>query len=618
MNYYTSNPFFFSLRLLRKATAMAALALPAAFLFFMSSAATATTVSMGYGHGCSVADTNQPTCWGDLPLQDLAPYVVKDIKVGRDFSCALVLSSVRCWGSNEFSQLGTAAAKPTGQFVDGLDQADQIAVGARHACALLYGSLRCWGDASQGQLGEPARTAVARATAIPGLPRAVHVATGNGATCAVQEDGRVLCVGAGSGLAGAADAPRTPRELPGISNALEVSLFDGHACVLRKEGRIACWGSNRFGELGVPATHSPLTAPVEVTGLGAAAKAVAVGTGYTCALLVNGTIQCWGSNTSGQLGTALGGAGNAGLVTGITDATAISAGQTAACAALQGGYVQCWGEGAGWSSSLCHVAGGRYPQHPDSWGHIVEPPVCRQPGSSAPMAVKGLGPANDAAQVLDWAEKTLPEAFPARGAGAAGLGSNNWYYLREYPGGHTLAVNAHGTPHLLYLGPQSDGRVLDLGPLSRWQDEASRDEGIQSGMQLQAAPYLNLMPMISGGSCANFLVPFGIRGGMKGLPEGMTATGVRVENGGTPMEFPIRSQYRMETLTTDTDWISQRMLQPGQPIPTGMKQEPVLRGIAEGCPVAVRPDDEVGVTVLYSLGDRKGQLRTRAKVGAAY
>lgn len=572
-------------RLVRRALAIAALAIPSAFA---PSAASATTVSMGYAHGCSVADTSQTTCWGSLPVQDQGAYTVKDIRVGLDFSCAHLSSGVRCWGNNDVGQLGTTTVDPKGQWVEGVYNPNQITLGARHACAVNWGNLVCWGEASQGQLGEPVRSAVARPMQIPGIPKAVHAAAGKSATCAVQDDGRVLCVGTGSGLASAADAPATPRGVPGINDAVEVSLFDGHACVLRKEGQVSCWGSNRFGELGVPATNSPLTGPVEVTHLAAAAKAVAVGAGYSCALLVNGRIQCWGNNVNGQLGLALGGIDNAGLLTGITDATAISAGKTAACAVLQGGYVQCWGEGTGWSSSLCHVAGGRYPQHPDSWGHIVEPPVCRQPGSSAPMAVKGLGPANDAAQVLDWAEKTLPQTFPAGGAGAPGLGNNNWYYLREYPGGHTLAVNAHGTPHLLYLGPQSDGKVLDLGPLSRWLDEASRDEGTRSGMQVQATPWVDFMPAIYGGPCQNFLVRYAISGAGGALPEGVVTTSVRVEVDGRAVEIPIRDRY----------------------------VDGVLQGTAQGCPIANLAGQMVDVTVFYIQGSRKGLLRTRAKVGA--
>lgn len=602
-------------RLVRRALAIAALAIPAAFA---PSAASATTVSMGTTHGCSVADTSQATCWGSLPVQDQGTFTVKDIRVGLDFSCAQLSSGVRCWGNNDVGQLGTTTVEPKGQWVEGVDITSQIAVGARHACALYWGQLTCWGDASQGQLGEPTRKTVTRATPVPGLANVTHVAAGRGATCAVQDYGKVVCVGAGSGLAGAADAPGAPRAVPGISDAVEVALFDGHACVLRKEGKVSCWGDNRFGELGVPASNGAQTTAVEVTGLGAAAKAVSVGSGFSCALLANGSVKCWGNNANGQLGTALGGAATD-LVTGITGATAISAGQTAACAVLQGGYVQCWGQGTGWGGGTCGVLGGAYPEHPASWPPIVDIAICRPSGSFAPMAVKGLGAASDAAHVLDWAEKTLPGTFPRQGTGVPDPGNVPLFHLRQYPGGHALSVNAHGTPHLLYLGPISEGRLLDLGPLGRWLGEARQQEGLQSGMQLQARPYLDLMPMIAGGPCTNFLVPFALRGGVQGLPAGLIVTGVRVENtGGTTMDFPIRSQYRSERLTTDTDWMSERLPQPGQPLPAGMKQEPVLSGIAEGCPVAVRPGNTVDVTVLYSLGNRKGLLRARATVDAAY
>ncbi|MBB6562257.1 hypothetical protein HNP48_004966 [Acidovorax soli] len=571
-------------RLVRRALAIAALAIPAAFA---PSAASATTVSMGTTHGCSVADTSQATCWGSLPVQGQETYTLKDIRVGLDFSCAQLSSGVRCWGNNDVGQLGAATVEPKGQWVEGVYNPNQITLGARHACAVDWGRLVCWGDASQGQLGEPVRSAVAKPTPIPGIPNAKHAAAGKSATCAVQDDGRVLCVGTGSGLAGAADAPATPRAVPGISDAVEVALFDGHACVLRKEGKVSCWGGNRFGELGVPAGNGAQTTPIEVTSLGAAAKAVTVGNGFTCALLVNGTVKCWGNNTNGQLGTALGGAAT-GLVTGITDATAISAGQTAACAALQGGYVQCWGEGAGWSSEICRVLGGIYPQHPVSWGPVADITVCRPQGSAAPMAVKGLGPANDAAQVLDWAEKALPATFPAQGTGAPGLGDGSSYYLRAYPGGHTLAVNAHGTPHLLYMGPLGNGQLLDLGPLSRWLTEATQDEGARSGLQLQATPWVDFMPTIFGGPCQNLLVRYAISGPAGSVPEGLLTTSVRLEVDGRSVEIPIRDRY----------------------------VDGVLQGTAQGCPIANLAGQTVDVTVFYTQGKRKGLLRTRAKVGA--
>ncbi len=616
------NRRFHAQQLLQKLFATAALMLTTAFT---PSASMATTVSVGYSHACSVADTHQASCWGSLPLQDQAPATVVDVRAGRGFSCALLAGGiVRCWGNNELSQLGTNAPTTAGPGVGGMWRFTQLAVGLTHACALLDSQAHCWGDGSRGQLGAGSAASSAAPIAVVGLSKAVHLAAGQGATCVVQWDGKVACVGLGSELSGGLDEPRVARTVPGITDAREVALFDGHACVLRAGGKVSCWGQNRHGQLGIPAGTDIQRSPVEVTSLGAAAKAVAVGNGFSCALLVNGTVKCWGINAAGQLGTALGGAAT-GLVTGITTATAISAGQTAACVALQGGYVQCWGQGVGWSNGVCGSTGGTYPEHPTSWGPYDEPAICRLPGSFAPLAVKGLGAASDAGQVLDWAEKAMPGTFPAHVSSDPDPG-NTQLYLRQYPGGHTLGVNAHGTPHLLYQGPISEGRLLDLGPLDRWLSEARQVEGTKSGMQLQAAPYLNLAPGVIFSDripspCKDFLVPFAIRGGANGLPAGVVATAVRVENSsGTTMEFPIRGlgQYASERLITETDWVTQRFLQPGQAMPAGMKLETVLSDVAEGCPVAVRPDDEVGVTVLYSLGGRKGQLRTRAKVGAAY
>ncbi|WP_082604267.1 regulator [Acidovorax sp. Root217] len=595
-------------RLLQKMVLLtAALLLSAAFA---PTVAMATTVSMGTSHGCSAADTHKITCWGSLAAPDFGPYSIKDVKVGRDFSCALLTNaSVKCWGSNDLQQLG---GPPVPETVARYYNADAIAVGATHACFRFVTRISCWGDGSQGQLGRHVQTQIGTETAVDGLSDVRHVAAGHGSTCVARLDGKVVCVGAGSGLAGAADDPRQPRTVPGISDALEVSLFDGHACVLRWGGRVSCWGNNRYGELGVPAGTGPLSTPVEVTGLAAAAKAVAVGNGYTCALLVNGTVSCWGNNANGQLGTGLAG-GTAGQVTGITDATAISAGRTAACAVLEGGYVQCWGEGAGWNSAPCRMTTSFYPGVPATYNPPPDLAICLPQGSAAPMAVQGLGPVHDAALVLDWAEKTMPLTFAPQAAKVPAH-IDGPYYLREYPGGHKLAVNGHGTPHLMYLGPESGGRLLDLGPLSQWVFQASRDAGIASGMQLQAGPYVDLMP--GSGPCWEMIVPHAIRGGAQGLPDGLVTTAVRIESGGQSMEFPIRERHRFTVLTTATNWLSQQSLQPGQPVPPGMKEEPIYYGAAEGCPT-IGTSGEVDVIVFYTLGQKKGLLRAKAKVGSA-
>ncbi len=599
-------------RQLRRVMAAWALALPA--LLLLPQAAMATAVSMGTSHGCSVADTGVATCWGSLPMAPLA-YGLRadDIRVGQDFSCALTGISVQCWGSsNAFSQLGNPVLQaPWGYTLSGLRQISQIAVGARHGCARTAElQVFCWGDGSQGQIGSAVATTTADAVRVEGMATIAKLAAGRASTCGVMDvpnDRKVICVGAGSGLAGAADDPRTARAVPGITDAVDVSLFASHACALRAFGKVSCWGSNQHGELGVPASSGTVTTPVEVPGLGAPAKAVAVGDGYTCALLEGGTIKCWGNNANGQLGIGLA-SGTAtpatGLVIGITNAIAISAGKAAACAVLEGGYVQCWGEGAGWSSAPCRVPGGLYPGVPASYGPVADLAICRPQGSAAPMNVQGLGPANDAMQVLEWAEKTLPQTFPRQPSRAEDPGAN--VYLREYPGGHKLAINAHGTPRLLYMGPLSAGQVADLGPLSRWIREAALDEGLGSGLQLQAGTHTNF-PL---GPCAMLYTTYGIRGATSPLPEGLISSSAQVTVGGRSVEHSTGGGERRTIMTNDTDWIS-----PGTHIPgPGTRLEPVQLGNARGCSNLTDLKSEVEVTVFYTIGNRKGALRTRAQM----
>ena len=604
-------------RLLQKVVlSTAALLLSAAFA---PSAAMATTVSMGYNHGCSVADTGGIQCWGLQALQEPSGGLADHVKVGHDFSCALFLGpAVRCWGSNGFSQLGAQVKTRFGVTISGLPQPAGVVAGARHACALTAErEVYCWGDGSLGQIGKGVSTTTAQAIRVEGLGNIKSVAAGNASTCGTTDspnDRKVTCVGAGSGLAGAAEYPSTPRTVPGITDALDVSLFAGHACVLRGFGKVSCWGSNRYGELGVPASSSPLTSPVEVPDLGAPAKAVAVGDGFTCALLEGGTVKCWGNHANGQLGMGLApitATPATGLVIGITDATAISAGKTAACAVLDSGYVQCWGEGAGWSSAQCRVPGGLYPGVPASWGPIFDLTICRPQGSAAPMAVKGPGPALDAAHVMDWAEKTLPQTFPSQ-MPTVPESTDNYFYLRDYPGGHRLATNRHGTPHLLYMGPLSAGQLSDLGPLSRWLQQAAIDEGAKGGLQMQVDLILDGHP--SNRPCKSLKIRYGIRGGLHRLPEWMMATSIRVADADQSTDFPARGGFHATVLTTETDWLSRQTRQPGEPVPLGMKEEPVFYSEALVCSIVQTLQTDVEVTVFYIQADRKGAVRARTQM----
>jgi hypothetical protein len=72
------------------------------------------------------------------------------------------------------------------------------------------------------------------------------------------------------------------------------------------DGTAQCWGNNGSGQLGDNSTTDSLV-PVTVsgiTGLTAATTAVSVSAGsfHSCALMADGTAQCWGDNGIGQLG----------------------------------------------------------------------------------------------------------------------------------------------------------------------------------------------------------------------------------------------------------------------------------------------------------------------------
>ena len=82
-----------------------------------------------------------------------------------------------------------------------------------------------------------------------------------------------------------------------------------HSCFLSRTGTVKCWGSNSFGQLGKDNTATLGDGSGEMAALGAinlgtnkTAVGITAGQYHTCALLNDGTVKCWGLNSSGQLG----------------------------------------------------------------------------------------------------------------------------------------------------------------------------------------------------------------------------------------------------------------------------------------------------------------------------
>ncbi len=225
-----------------------------------------------------------------------------------------------------------------------------------HSCALLAdGHVECWGDNSEAQLGNDDGGSRNTAGLIPGIENATALAVGETHTCVVVAGGHVDCWGEDtSGQLGDLDpAPQppeqrvlvaTPVEVVGLTNASDVAAGDGFSCALLHDGRIDCWGSNSEGGLGttaVPAGGKSWSArPVAVDGVNDATQ-VAADRDHACAIVGSGQVRCWGSpalapNNDGRASPI--------AVSGVTNATRIDVGASHACAVLADGRVECWGQ----------------------------------------------------------------------------------------------------------------------------------------------------------------------------------------------------------------------------------------------------------------------------------
>jgi alpha-tubulin suppressor-like RCC1 family protein len=135
--------------------------------------------------------------------------------------------------------------------------------------------------------------------------------------------------------------PTTP-----LTIALGRELGDG--CEIHENGALDCWGSNTFGEVG-NGTQNQALSPVPVQGMSSGVVAVTIGEGGTiCAAKQDGTVWCWGANDFGQLGT--GTTSPTGQdqttpvqVSGLTNVTALASGFEFTCALKSDGTIWCWG-----------------------------------------------------------------------------------------------------------------------------------------------------------------------------------------------------------------------------------------------------------------------------------
>jgi len=144
---------------------------------------------------------------------------------------------------------------------------------------------------------------------------------------------------------------RAPVNVASLTGAVDIATGDETSCAVVLGGSISCWGQAGSGQLGDGEAYGS-GVPTTVSGITNATQ-VSVGN-YVCALLSTGSVDCWGGASEGSLGngtvegteTCSGGGGCSTIpvpVSNITSATSISVGSNDACAVLASGTIECWG-----------------------------------------------------------------------------------------------------------------------------------------------------------------------------------------------------------------------------------------------------------------------------------
>lgn len=358
-------------------------------------------IATGAAHTCALVDTGEVKCWGDNTFGQLgnggAPVaaaqnsgeaekpatLTRSTTVVASSTATCVLSedsSIWCWGSNAYGELGLgaadAAAHATPTQIPGSKDFYMLAAGGNHFCAATWnGEVSCWGSNAQGQAGNGTVGGIAASPVkVGGVAKLKSLTAGANFTCANLETTKVKCWGAndkgqlGSGAAGASSGSAV--EVPNLKDSYFLVAGANHVCALGwGESALRCWGDNLLGQLAqgtlgetAPRGVSNVIGLTEVKHMGGNANSGCV-TARTVTAANNSkvskdsSLQCWGELTA---------SGSPRIVQ-LADVASLSQGSSSPtqCAIVRGGDTYCWGAGGtpALVGGIDLVTGPQYPNY---------------------------------------------------------------------------------------------------------------------------------------------------------------------------------------------------------------------------------------------------------------
>jgi hypothetical protein len=193
------------------------------------------------------------TSWWDMAVRERAP------RPALALAAVLVAAAAGCGPAADSDDADSAGVAGEAIHAGSTRDYTHLAMGLSHSCALYSGGgVWCWGFNASGQLG----IGTTIGTSIPTLV---------------------------SNIGGAGPS------------AVALGASADHTCAVLFDGSARCWGEGSNCQLGTSncnGNDSPV--PVDVVGLGGSAVTIDGGDGYSCALLSDGSVKCWGRNDHGD------------------------------------------------------------------------------------------------------------------------------------------------------------------------------------------------------------------------------------------------------------------------------------------------------------------------------
>jgi alpha-tubulin suppressor-like RCC1 family protein/plastocyanin len=285
-----------------------------------------------WGYGLHGENGNGLTSDQASPKLVTGSLTFTSISVGGSHACAIATGGVAyCWGDDTFGQLGdsrpVSSTTPIPVVFDGAPAVfASISAGYQHTCGLQPdGTARCWGRNNFGQLGTGNTSTADVPLLVATSAKFTSISAGGDHTCGITTGGAALCWGSNVsgqlGIGSSGDFSTTPVSVTGGLTFSRISastgtqfktIGHGHTCGLTTTGLVFCWGDDTDLQVG-RGTYSGgngiVTSPAQVSqgerGAGVTFTSVSAGSRHSCAVGSDGNAYCWGSNVLGALGNTL-------------------------------------------------------------------------------------------------------------------------------------------------------------------------------------------------------------------------------------------------------------------------------------------------------------------------